>query len=416
MNINLITLYSFLSKKDDNLIKEDLLFVDEINNYLMNDDLLILENAKDAVFNIILIGSGGTENLFLKRLNDLPEPLVILSTSRNNSLPASLEIKTYINQKGKNSLLLVGTEEQIADGIRGAASLLGAIKSLDNTNLGVIGTPSDWLISSTVDYQLVKEKYNVNLIDIPMKELDIEIKKNVLEDIPHYDQLVKKYKNKETLDMALQFYSALKRIVKRYNLSGFTLRCFDLLGTYKNTACLGFALLNEEGITAACEGDVPSLLTMHFVRALTNMPSFQSNPSSVDLKENTILFAHCTLPLNMTQKYSLTTHFESGLGIGVKGEMPLGKVSIVKLAPSLKCDDSVSFYGTIKKNLSLPNYCRTQIEVEPDENGFISLFKDNFGNHMIISYADCVGSFYTLLHIYDSRYDNMKKEDKKNKD
>ena len=77
MNINLITLYSFLSKKDDTLIKEDLLFVDEINNYLMNDDLLILENAKDAVFNIILIGSGGTENLFLKRLNDLPEPLVI---------------------------------------------------------------------------------------------------------------------------------------------------------------------------------------------------------------------------------------------------------------------------------------------------------------------------------------------------
>ena len=70
MNINLITLYSFLSKKDDTLIKEDLLFVDEINNYLMNDDLLILENAKDAVFNIILIGSGGTENLFLKRLND----------------------------------------------------------------------------------------------------------------------------------------------------------------------------------------------------------------------------------------------------------------------------------------------------------------------------------------------------------
>ena len=416
MKINVIRLRSKLHDSNKEMIKSNDQFIDELNNELMNDDLLLLENEKDATFSIVFVESGGSETEFVKVFDSLEDPIILLSNGKNNSLPASLEIKTYINQKGKNSLLLVGTEEQIADGIRGAASLLGAIKSLDNTNLGVIGTPSDWLISSTVDYQLVKEKYNVNLIDIPMKELDIEIKKNVLEDIPHYDQLVKKYKNKETLDMALQFYSALKRIIKRYNLSGFTLRCFDLLGTYKNTACLGFALLNEEGITAACEGDVPSLLTMHFVRALTNMPSFQSNPSSVDLKENTILFAHCTLPLNMTQKYSLTTHFESGLGIGVKGEMPLGKVSIVKLAPSLKCDDSVSFYGTIKKNLSLPNYCRTQIEVEPDENGFISLFKDNFGNHMIISYADCVGSFYTLLHIYDSRYDNMKKEDKKNKD
>jgi L-fucose isomerase-like protein len=143
------------------------------------------------------------------------------------------------------------------------------------------------------------------------------------------------------------------------------------------------------------------------------MPSFQTNPSSVDLKENTILFAHCTLPLNMAQKYTLTTHFESGLGIGIKGEMPLGKVSVVKIAPSLKADDSVTFYGTIKRNLSLPNFCRTQIEVEADENGLISLYKDSFGNHMIITYADCVGSFYTLLHIYDDRYEKKHPEEKK---
>ena len=201
-------------------------------------------------------------------------------------------------------------------------------------------------------------------------------------------------------------------IVERYNLQGFTLRCFDLLEAYKNTACLAFGLLNEEGIVAACEGDVPSLLTMFFVKAISGMPSFQSNPSTVDFKNNTILFAHCTLPLNMTQKYSLTTHFESGLGIGIKGEMPLGKISVLKLAPSLKSDESVAFSGTIKRNLSLPNYCRTQIEVEPEEGGIFSLFKDNFGNHMIITYADCVGSFITLINLFDSRYDNAHKEEK----
>ncbi len=413
MKINVIRLRSALHDNNKEMIKENDAFIDELNNELMDDDLLLVENDKEATFSIVFVESGGSETEFLKIYDELEDPIIILSNGKNNSLPASLEIKTYINQQGKDSLLLVGTEEQIADGIKGASSLFGAMKSIDNTNLGVIGTPSDWLISSKVDYSLVKDKYNINLIDIPMKELEIEVKKNVLDDVPHYEQLQKKFKNKETLDGALYFYSALKRIIKRYNLSGLTLRCFDLLAPYKNTACLAFGLLNEEGITAACEGDVPSLLTMYFVRSLTGMPSFQTNPSNVDLKGNTILFAHCTLPLNMTQKYTLTTHFESGLGIGIKGEMPLGKISVVKLAPSLKCDDSVSFYGTIKRNLSLPNYCRTQIEVEPDENGFISLFKDNFGNHMIITYADCVGSFYTLLHIYDSRYDDKIKEEKK---
>ena len=413
MKINVIRLRSDLHEQNKQMIKDNDLFIDELNNELMNDDLILVENEKDAAFSMVFVESGGSEVKFVEIFDQLEDPIILLSNGKNNSLPASFEIKTYINQHHKTSLLLTGEVEQVAEGIRNASLVFGAIKALNGANLGVIGKPSDWLIASTVDYALTKEKYGVNLIDIPMLELEIEIKKNLMEDIPHLSTLQKKFKNKETLDGALNFYSALKRIIKRYNLSGFTLRCFDLLGPYKNTACLAFGLLNEEGITAACEGDVPALLTMHFVKALTNMPSFQSNPSTINFKDNTVLFAHCTLPLNMTSSYALTTHFESGLGIGIKGEMPLGKISVLKLAPSLKADDSVAFSGTIKKNLSLPNYCRTQIEVEPDENGLYSLFKDSFGNHMIITYADCVGAFLTLINIMDSRYDAAHKKEEK---
>ena len=410
MKINIIRLRSALHEQNKEMIKENDAFIDELNVELMNDDIILEKNNKDASFSIVFVESGGSEAEFVKIFDTLEDPIILLSNGKNNSLPASLEIKTYINQHNKTSLLLTGDEEQIASGIRNAASVFGGIRALEGANLGVIGKPSDWLIASQVDYQVVKDKYGINLIDIPMLELEIEVKKQIIDDVPHLEQFQKKFKNKETLDGALYFYSALKRIVERYNLSGFTLRCFDLLGPYKNTACLAFGILNEEGITAACEGDVPSLLTMFIIKALTGMPSFQTNPSSVDFKANTILFAHCTLPLNMVQKYTLTSHFESGLGIGIKGEMPLGKITVAKLAPSLKSDESVAFPATIKRNLSLPNYCRTQIEVEPEEEGMFSLFKDNFGNHMIITYADCVGSFLTLINILDSRYDNAHKD------
>lgn len=412
MKINVVRLRSELASQNKEMIKENDGFIDELNNELMNDDLLLVENDQEALFNLIFVESGGSESEFVKIYESLEDPIILLSNGKNNSLPASLEIKTYINQHNKTSLLLTGDEEQIAEGIRNASSVFAAIKGLNGANLGVIGKPSDWLIASQVDYALAKEKYGVNLIDIPMLELEIEVKKQIIGDVPHLEQLKKKFKNKETLDGALYFYSALKRIVERYNLSGFTLRCFDLLAPYKNTACLAFGLLNEEGIVAACEGDIPSLLTMFLVKVLSGMPSFQSNPSYINFKENTILFAHCTLPLNMTSSYSLTTHFESGLGIGIKGEMPLGKISVLKLAPSLKSDESVAFNANIKKNLSLKNYCRTQIEVEPDEGGIFSMFKDSFGNHMIITYADCVGSFLTLINLLDSRYDNAHKKDK----
>ncbi len=415
MKINVLRLRSALHEKQKEMIKENSQFLDELNNELMNDDILLEENSKDAPFTIIFVESGGSESEFVKIFDTLKDPIILLSNCKNNSLPASLEIKTYIHQHDKSSILLTGNEEQIAEGVRNASQVFYGLNNCDNANLGVIGTPSDWLIASKVDYKVVKEKYGINLIDIPMKELEIEVNKKIIDDVPHLDTLYKKFKNKAVLDDALYFYSGLKRVIERYELKGFTLRCFDLLETYKNTACLAFSLLNEEGIVAACEGDVPSLLTMFIIKSITGLPSFQSNPSKVDFKENHILFAHCTLPLNMTNSYTLTTHFESGIGIGVKGEMPLGKISVLKLAPSLKGEDSVAFTGDIKKNLSLPNYCRTQIEVEPEDGGMYSLFKDNFGNHMIITYGDCVGAFLTLLNVCDTRYDNIHKDDKKDK-
>ena len=415
MKINVIRLRSALHEGQKEMIKENDSYIDELNNELMNDDIYIEENAKDADFSIVFVESGGSEVPFTKIFDQLEDPILLLSNGKNNSLPASLEIKTFIAQKKKTCLLLTGDEEQVAESIRNASGVFSAIHALKNTNLGVIGKPSDWLIASQVDYQVVKEKYGVNLIDIPMEEFKEEVDKKEMGDVPHYSALEKKYKNKEVLDGALYLYGALKRIIKKYNLSGFTLRCFDLLESHKNTSCLAFGLLNEEGITAACEGDIPSLLTMHFVRCINGQPCFQANPSTINFKDNTILFAHCTLPLNMVSKYNLTTHFESGLGIGIKGEMPLGKISVLKLAPSLRSDESVAYNGTIKQNLSLPNYCRTQIEVEVDENGMFSLFKDNFGNHMIITYGDCVGAFLSLINFLDNRYDYMKEQKKEEK-
>ena len=70
MYLNLVPLYSILAKENQKVINEDLVFIDEINNFLMDEDLIIAKNAKDSLFDIILIGSGGTEGIFLKHLDE----------------------------------------------------------------------------------------------------------------------------------------------------------------------------------------------------------------------------------------------------------------------------------------------------------------------------------------------------------
>ena len=384
MNINLIPLYSFLSKKEDKIQKEDLLFVDEINNYLMNDDLIVLENAKDAIFNIILIGSGGTENLFLKRLKDLPEPLVILSTSRNNSLPASLEIKTYLENHNKLCFLLVGDENHIANMIKHIATIINAYNNVKDNRLGLIGNPSSWLIASPVEPKMIYQNFKQNIVKIKMKELEelIEQEEKEMLDInvvPHAKEFIAKAESRDDLQFSLVIYNALKK--------------------YKNTACLALALLNEEGITAGCEGDIFALLTMHVVHALTGRSAFMANPSKFNYEDNSIMLAHCTVPLNMVTSYKLMTHFESGLGIGVKGELPEGRITLCKIAPDYSLENTLCIPANLKENLSLEGYCRTQISVALGEEGLLEILKASFGNHIIVSYGDVYQDFLPLLSL-----------------
>ncbi len=404
MNINLKPIYSFLHKKNKDLMNDDLLFIDEINNFLVQEDLLIVENAKDALFNIILIGSGGTENLFLKQLKEDDEPIVILSTSRNNSLPACLEIKTYLENHNKLCFLLAGDENHIANMIKHIASIISAYKSVKDNRLGLIGGASSWLIASPVEPKVIYTNFKQNIIKIKMSELEELIEQEEkemldLKHINHSNELIAKADNQEDLEMALVIYNALKKLVKKYNLNGLTIRCFDIIKKYKNTACLALALLNEEGITAGCEGDIHSLVTMHIVNSLTNRSSFMANPSKFNYEDQSVMLAHCTVPLNMVTSFKLMTHFESGLGIGIKGELPEGRVTLCKIAPDYTLENTLCIPATIKENLNLANYCRTQILVALNEDGLLELLKASFGNHIIVAYGDVYQDFLPLLSL-----------------
>ena len=411
MDINLIRLRTVLNDKENEIIKNNDNFIAAINDELIDEDINLVEDCLNPAFNIYFIETGGSESKFLELFDNIQIPVVLLSNGQNNSLPACLEIKSYCSIHDIPALILTGDEKRIANLLKPFARAINAKNQIKDNNLGLVGEPSSWLISSQISDEDAKKIFGLNLIHISMEEFMEEIdKKEMVKKIPHLSDFKEKFKDKEVLDGALYIYSALKRLISKYNLSGLTVRCFDLLGKYKNTACLALAILNEEGITATCEGDVPSMITMHVLRALTGRSSFQANPSYINQEKNTVLFAHCTLPLNMASDYSLTTHFESGLGIGIKGNISLGEVTICKffVNQNHNLDNSVAITGSIKENLSLNNYCRTQINVELSDYDLLSILREDFGNHMIITHGDILNEFYSLISIfnYEANRDN----------
>ena len=333
---------------------------------------------------LIYVRTGGTEGIFKRLLPDLQaqsdSPFYLLTSGKSNSLAASMEILSYLRQNGLKGEIIHGEPAYIAHRIALLAKAGEAKRCLRGCRLGIIGEPSDWLISSHADKDIVRTLLGVELVDIPMQELLEAIAATPLrqtdDDAP--TEAIRK-----ALPGALQIYDALKTIILRHNLQGFTLRCFDLLSSVHNTGCLALAKLNAEGIVAGCEGDVPAMLSMKIAQALLGVSGFQANPASINPETGEMLFAHCTIPFNLVQRYEFDTHFESGIGVGIRGYMMEGPVTIFKVSGDL----SRCFIqgGELVRNQAKPDLCRTQQVIRLSDSSQTSYFlTDPIGNHHIV--------------------------------
>lgn len=357
-----------------------------------------LVDEKDADLIIYYIRSGGTENMFKEIF--VPQDInLLLTTTMHNSLPAALEIHSYLSDQGLNVEILHGEPDYIAQRIHTFAKIESAKNVLKKDKLGVIGAPSDWLIASYVDYELVNDVFGIEVIDIPIDEFYKVWEEFKIENVttPYDgDDAIKNYDQNKVV-ISNRIYKSLKVIIEKYELTAITLRCFDLINEGCGTGCLALSYLNAENIIAGCEGDVAAAISMLIMNRLTDEPMFMSNPSRIDLKENTVLFAHCTLPWNMASKNELDTHFETGTGIGVRGYIEEGDVTVFKLGRDL--EQYFISDGSLIDTGNEGVLCRTQVNIKLTEDVKYFL-KNTLGNHHLI----CKGHYAKLIEQY---FDNL---------
>ena len=321
---------------------------------------------------VIAILSGGTEAQFVDLVRekkiDLKRPIYLMVSEFSNSLPAALEILSFIRQRNGMAKVMQHPKDTIFPDASETDSLTRApldkvLKNEKKQRLGVIGKPSDWLIASQVDYKEVLANMSIELVDIPFEELT---------SIGIVDPGMKG---------AEAIYARLKELIAKHKLDGITLRCFDLFAACKNTACIAVSKLNDEGIPAACESDIPALLTMMACKKLTGEPGFLGNPAQI-LADGQVLLAKCTIPLKMTDKHEFTTHFESGIGVAIHGEVPAGEYTLVKLSPTMTHLLAVNV--TVTRCQFEQNLCRTQIWIQSTPIVSQYLLTSPLSNHHIL--------------------------------
>ena len=359
----------------------------------------------EAELNIIYVRTGGAEGIFEELLPKLLETGVsyftLLTSGTSNSLAASLEILSYLRQKGLRGEVLHGSAEYIRGRISQLEKIAQARILLYGSTVGVIGQPSDWLISSVYDEGTILQKLGVLVKDIPMEDLLDEFDRQKSREVNPGTDLplaVPAPEVRKAVPDAIRIYNALKVLVETHDLGAFTLRCFDLLGTVHNTGCYALAKLNSEGIPSSCEGDVPALLSMMVAQALTGCTGFQANPARIDVQTGEMLFAHCTIPFNMVDEFNYDTHFESGIGVGIHGHFPEGPVTVFKLSGTL--DRAFIAEGELFRNQYEQNLCRTQVWLRLSPADARYFLTAPIGNHHIIIPGHCgdlLREFFSLV-------------------
>ncbi len=353
---------------------------------------------------MVLVGSGGVEEMVKANIDHLPPYVVLIADGLKNSLAASLEILSWMRQNDRHGRVLHGPTGFIMQGIDDYATAHDAISRLKGKRVGVIGKPSGWLIASNVDYAAMRNRWGVEMVDVPLDEVvkgyeaipDSEVQDITEEFInkavgmkePSRDEVVK----------AMRLYRSVKGIVERYRLNAFTLNCFDLIPTTHTTGCVALALLNQEGIPAGCEGDEQTLLTMLAVQAVTGEMTFMANPSKIlDNAAHEMVFAHCTIAPAMTDRYIVRDHYESLSGVAVEGIFDPMEMTIIKCGGA-----AMERYFISKAQLlectTNPNMCRTQLHLRLDES--LDYFLErSIGNHHVIVRGNHVEKLTTILRM-----------------
>ncbi len=351
-----------------------------------------MDEVKDQPLPVYFIASGGAERGFEALYQETKEPYILLTTPSYNSLAASMEIMGFLQERGLKGEILHGSAETMAARLKVLKRVAEAKEKLNGAKLGCFGEPGG-LIASDADFAQLEAASGMKLILFELDELVEEYHKGGYLENQYTEELKKKSFNQEETEKALNVYGALKRLIEKYDLKGVTVKCFDLLDRIYTTGCLALAILNAEGIPAACEGDQKSLASMMVLNALTGESGFMANPSCMDPEKSEIIFAHCTLPIDMPDSYSLTTHFESGIGVAVACDIASQPMTI------FKCDDKLKRYyagqAELIETMHRSDLCRSQMRLhlidgtEYFSNGPIS-------NHHII----CKGDWKEVIDEY----------------
>lgn len=344
---------------------------------------------------LVVVATGGTEQAILELvdrsgLGGASMPVLLLAHRSHNSLPAALEALAALHQQRRRGRIvhLCGDDAVDRDALDEAVGDLETVARLRSARLGLIGGPSSWLVASSPGGDVVQRRWGPT-VEVVDPDRMIELTRTPV--VPT-GRLAERFLERsadrpaverDAVEAAVGVAAALEDVVEDGGLDAVSVRCFDLLQDPGTSGCVALAELNDAGVVAGCEGDLPSTLGMLWVRYLLDRASWMANPARVDRRRNEVVLAHCTVAPSLTDGYTLDTHFESGRGVGISGRFADQPVTLVRIG-GRDLEQCWIAEGDIVAHGSEPDLCRTQVTVALTDGSVDDLLERPLGNHLVM--------------------------------
>lgn len=173
--------------------------------------------------------------------------------------------------------------------------VLDLVEQVKHIRVASIGNRCAGMTETAFDEFALLEKCGARVVTIDESELLDEVGKASAVEIAQICAKLKcRFCHISSTDVQLSesaaYYLAMKTLIERYGLSGMAIKCYT---KYMGKICLAGALLAEDGVVCACEGDVNNTIMMKILNILSGDCVNCTDILQPNVEANTILFAHC---------------------------------------------------------------------------------------------------------------------------
>jgi len=243
------------------------------------------------------LATWSSDYIVLDLLDQVDVPVVTWAFPGINtgSLCGVHQIDCVLNELNKTYKFVYGDDEKARQEILSYSRAVALRNKLRGAHIGLIGYRIEGMTEVTFDEYALKSVFGPRAVHAGIHELKEQVEETTDDEARRVWEKVRKGVGKVTADEGEGIYSskvylALKRFVREKGLSALATECYPRL---MGQVCLAHSLLSEEGIVAACEGDVNSALAMLILYELTGSPVHNTDLLAIYEDDNSILFSHC---------------------------------------------------------------------------------------------------------------------------